>query len=573
MSQQRNESDLERGTGSGTARQAVRHPNGGLAIFALWMSGLCAPAAWADIFISNGYGNPNSSQASSYSWYTGAQKLTFTGGVVSSEGLAIGPDGNLYVADGSTGAVLRFNPLTGALIGTFVAPNSSSNPAGIAFGPDGNLYMADGFSGSIRRYDGTSGAPTGTFSCATASGGSCVPFGLTFGPGPDGNLYVSDLISGSVLEFNGSTLAFVNVFVPSAGSLDAPLGLHFGPNGNLYVVWSIFNTQTFTSTFNILEFNGSSGAQIAFTTPDTGAEDFAFGPDQEIYTAGENQFSKFSSSTGNFVNSFGSSTGLADAQYGFIVFGPGGIPPYVIFDPVSASPTQTLRITVIEGPVRVPPGVPVQGQLGFQNSEGVMVGPTLMVNLNPGQTAFLDLDASTLISSGRILLQPVVTALPGTPLESLSGSAEIYNTTSGVGSIFYPGIPVPPVSNITGPPSFVPQGVVRGQSMQINALAPPDSPCVALLSFTNGSGTPVGPTQQVNLSPGTMTSLVFNTNPDTKSGREEFVPQITPNNPTGGPGVAPACLGSVEVYSQKTGDTATYQTLLPAIGTPAAVAP
>jgi hypothetical protein len=109
--------------------------------------------------------------------------------------------------------------------------------------------------------------------------------------------------------------------------------------------------------------------------------------------------------------------------------------------------------------------------------------------------------------------------------------------------------------------------------MQINAAAPPDSPCVALLSFANKNGKQVGPTQQVNLSPGTMASLSFNTNPYTKSGREEFVPQITPNNPTGGPGVAPACLGSAEVFIQKSGNTSTYQTSSPAVGTSPAVAP
>ena len=77
----------------------------------------------------------------------------------------------------------------------------------------------------------------------------------------------------------------------------------------------------------------------------------------------------------------------------------------------------------------------------------------------------------------------------------------------------------------------------------------------------------------MNLTPGTMASLSFNANSFTKSGREEFVPQLAPNNPTGGPGAAPACLGSVEVYNTHTGDTATYQTLLPAIGTPPAVSP
>lgn len=576
MAPQQDESDLKRGTGGGTARQAVRHPHRGLAVFALWVSGLCAPAARGDIFVSNGAGNPyDFGQAVSYSQYTGASKLDITAGLLLAEGLALGPDGNLYVADGQS--VLRFNPSTGALIGTFVSP--VSGPAfffGITFGPDGNLYVADN-NGYILRFDGTTGAPTGTFSCAPPEGGPCYPVALTFGP--DGNLYVSDSGSRGVLKFNGSTLAFISMFVPTMGTAAAPVypwGLHFGPNGNLYVVFSLPVSNTDDYVNQIFEFNGSSGAQISFSTSGTTAIDFAFGQDTEIYVASSSGFTRYSSSTGSVVGTFGSI--ISPVPYGFIAIGgPVGIspylPPYLLYDPVGLAPTQTLRLTVIDGPVRVPPGVPVQAQLGFQNSAGALVGPSTTVNLNPGQTAFLDLDASTLISSGRIELQPVVTALPGTPLGSLSGSVEIYNTSSGVGSVFYPGIPVPPASPITGPPSFLPQGVMHGQSIQISALAPPDSPCAALLSFEDVNGNPVGPRQQVNLTPGTMASLSFNANSFTKSGREEFVPQLAPNNPTGGPGAAPACLGSVEVYNTHTGDTATYQTLLPAIGTPPAVSP
>jgi hypothetical protein len=239
-----------------------------------------------------------------------------------------------------------------------------------------------------------------------------------------------------------------------------------------------------------------------------------------------------------------------------------------MYQPIDITENQTLRLTVTNGPVGVGPGVPVEAQLALQNAQGAIVGPSTVVNLNPGQSGLLDLPGSSLISSGRIQLQPVVTALPGTPLGALSGSVEIYTSSSGLGTVFYAGTPVPPASNINGPPVFVPQGVARGQSMQINAAAPPDSPCVALLSFTDINGNAVGPSQEVNLAPGNMTSLVFNANSLTKSGRAEFVPQLTPNNQAGAPGAGPACLGSVEVFSQKTGNIATFQVSSPAIGTP-----
>src|ERR1700722_8075110 len=254
----------------------------------------------ADIFVSHGAGGPLSNTVASFSQYTGAPKLTFTGGLVYSEGMAFGPDGNLYVADQSNGSVLRFNPSTGALIGTFVAPVSGSVPFGITFGPGGNLYLADD-NGYIRSYDGTTGAPLGVFSCAPPSVGNCYPFGITFGP--DGNLYVSDAASRGVLKFNGSTLALMSVFVPAMGSPIStfPWGLHFGPNGNLYVAFS----EAPGDVYDIFEFNGSSGAQIAgFLATGLVNADFAFGPDTEIYVANNYGFQRFSSSTGSLLSTY-----------------------------------------------------------------------------------------------------------------------------------------------------------------------------------------------------------------------------------------------------------------------------
>lgn len=533
------------------------------AAWAVLFAGAFVPLARADIFVSHGAGDVDSGLVSSFSQYTGAPKLSFTGGLVWGVGVAFGPDENLYVADQNSGAVLRYNPSTGALIGTFTAPFSPPAPFAITFGPDGNLYMADDF-GFIRRYNGSTGALLGAFSCAPPSGGNCYPVSLTFGP--DGNLYVSESANRTVLKFNGSTLAFMSVFVAPIGG-GFPWDLHFGPNGNLYVDFSMPIPNTPNYYNDIFEFNGTTGAQLSYSVPGIAASAFAFGPDGNIYVAGYSGFIKISPTTGAFLGTFGATDPFADV--GFITFGnpTNNVPPYLLYDPVTIAKPQTLRLTVVNGPVPVGPGVPVEATLGFVGKAGAGIGPSTTATLSPGQTASLDLDASTLITSGRIEVRPKVTIPAGTPIENLQGSAEVFTTASGIGSVFYAATPIPPGPVSPGPPTFLPQGVAHGQSIQISALAPPDSPCAATLSFTDSNGNAVGPSQSIDLSPSTMTSLVFNPNSLTQSGRQEFTPQIAITNPAGNSPIASACLSSAEVLSQTTGEIATYQISSPPIGT------
>jgi hypothetical protein len=534
---------------------------------AMLLAGGWLSTARADMYVS--VANTNGDDVVSFSWITGAAKLDITAGTKTS-GVAFGPDGNLYVADVTHGAVLRFNPVSGSLIGTFVSAGSGLvTPEGMTFGPDGNLYVAD-ITAGVLQFNGTTGALLAHLPAGPAAhlGGILFAWDVKFGP--DGNIYVSDSNSAAVLKYNGSTLAYMSIFagpLPGPGEV-TPLGIAFGLNNNLYALWYTYQP---AGGPELIQFNGSTGAQISGYGYYTWGYFLAVGPDGRLYVPGGGVITKFSAvppgpGPGTVV------TTDSRIAYGAIAFGgPSGIPPYVLFDPVTVTSLQKLRITVVDGPVPVPPGVPVEATLGFLTKGGVAVGPTKVVTLNPGQAASLDLEVSTLISSGRVELQPTVTSVVGTPSGgSLQGSVEVFTASNGVGSVFYPGIPIP-ASNVTGPPSFVPQGVVYGQSIQINALAAPDSPCVALLSFADINGNPIGPTLNVDLSPGTMTSLTFNPDSITQSaGRQEYVPQIAPSNagnPAGGPGIDSACLASAEVINQPSSVVATYQISSPAIGT------
>jgi DNA-binding beta-propeller fold protein YncE len=96
-------------------------------------------------------------------------------------GLAVGPDGNLYVGSDLTDSVLRYNGMTGAFIDTFVPPGSGglNGTNDIAFGPDGNLYVASFLSDSVLRYNGATGAFIDAF-VPPGSGGLGFPRELLF---------------------------------------------------------------------------------------------------------------------------------------------------------------------------------------------------------------------------------------------------------------------------------------------------------------------------------------------------------------------------------------------------------
>jgi DNA-binding beta-propeller fold protein YncE len=164
---------------------------------------------------------------------TGALKTTVdAGGLLSDpEGVTIGPDKNVYVANTDNSNVLKFNGTTGAFMGKFVTDGSGglNGPRGVAFGPNGNLFVTSQSSNQVMEYDGTTGAFIAVFVNITSGdpGALSLPRDLAFGP--DGNLYVASFGSGDVFRYNGSTGAFMDDFIPvGTGDLGGPTFLLFG---------------------------------------------------------------------------------------------------------------------------------------------------------------------------------------------------------------------------------------------------------------------------------------------------------------------------------------------------------
>src|SRR5207247_2315517 len=110
---------------------------------------------------------------------------------------AFGADGNAYVVNGNTNAVLEFDGTTGAALGTFVSSGSGglSLPVGLDFGPDGALYVASLNNNKVAKFDAATGASLGDF-VAPGSGVNGPNF-LTFAA-PEPGVFVA-LISGAAI--------------------------------------------------------------------------------------------------------------------------------------------------------------------------------------------------------------------------------------------------------------------------------------------------------------------------------------------------------------------------------------
>jgi hypothetical protein len=248
-----------------------------------------------------------SNQILRYDGTTGAF-LNALAGVATPTQMTVGPDKNLYVIGNAPDPVYRYNGITEAYLGIFVASDGTSG-SGVGFGPDGNLYTCD-TSYSVKRYDAKTGALLGTFASAN------VYDPTNFAWGKDGYLYVGNEHQDSITRYNGTTGAYVDTFVAShSGGLTLMGYFHFGPDGNIYIPSA--------QTNSVKRYSGKTGAYIDdFVAEGSGGlqwpSDAVFGPDGNLYVASydTNQVLKYNGSTGAFIGVFvaAGSGGLAGPQ-------------------------------------------------------------------------------------------------------------------------------------------------------------------------------------------------------------------------------------------------------------------
>lgn len=203
-----------------------------------------------DLFLSAS----GSSQVLRFDGFTGAYKGVYidkgNGGLIAPSAPNFGPDNLVYVGDTTLNQVLRYDS-NGKFIDVFAdqATSGITQPFMQTFDQT-SMYIASGGTNNVLRYDLKTKKLLNVI--APPNPADLVqPIGLEFGP--DGNLYVGSAGTNAVLRFNGKTFAFMDIFVPPGyGGIVDPHAVRFGgPNSNMYVVS--------TGTSQVMEYDRTTG--------------------------------------------------------------------------------------------------------------------------------------------------------------------------------------------------------------------------------------------------------------------------------------------------------------------------
>jgi len=147
------------------------------------------------------------------------------------EGIAPGPDGNVWFVENRGGRFGRITPagkITDFSTGSGISANS--NPAEITPGPDGNLWFTEENPSRVARLKVTGpGGPTATEFSAGITPGS-QPEGIT--AAPDGNLWFTEFSGSRIGRI--STSGVVKEFGAGLTAGSMPLGIAAGPDNFLW---------------------------------------------------------------------------------------------------------------------------------------------------------------------------------------------------------------------------------------------------------------------------------------------------------------------------------------------------
>lgn len=217
----------------------------------------------------------------------------------------IGFNGDLFVSSHLTGEVLRYDSNTGEFLGAFIQAGEGglTSPTAPNFGPDGLVYVGDLASNSVLRYD-----ENGNFLDVFADGVTSDlngPFMQTF---DEDTMLIASGFTNSILRYDLETKEFLGAFVePGSGGVKVPVGLEFGPDGNLYTSSSATN--------EIYRYDGRTGEFIDVFVP-AGSGGMSSprairfgGPDSDLYviSSDTNEILQYDRVTGDFIRAVATS--------------------------------------------------------------------------------------------------------------------------------------------------------------------------------------------------------------------------------------------------------------------------